>query len=227
MITRPQDTIPLRLAGVATESLTDGPGVRLVLFTQGCAYACPGCHNPETHDPSGGYEEDVIKIIDKASSITTGVTFSGGDPILQIEQVLKAAKYAKSKGLDCCLYSGQTVEEFSEFKYNRQIGEIFDYVKLGRFESKNRDVTLSYVGSSNQKMFRIGKDELNDPTYIEITLMRPVRSRKNNASSGLSNENRNSTYNQHYKESSDRKRLRTKNEGVLPISDGGERPVPT
>ena len=45
----------LQLAGVIRESIVDGPGIRFVVFTQGCPHRCPGCHNPATHDPAGGY----------------------------------------------------------------------------------------------------------------------------------------------------------------------------
>ena len=44
----------IRIAGVVNDSIVDGPGLRFAVFTQGCSHHCPGCHNPETHDPSGG-----------------------------------------------------------------------------------------------------------------------------------------------------------------------------
>ena len=48
------ETLPIRVAGVVRESIVDGPEVRYVVFVQGCPHHCPGCHNPETHDPEGG-----------------------------------------------------------------------------------------------------------------------------------------------------------------------------
>ena len=47
----------MRIAGTVSESIVDGPGLRLTVFTQGCPHRCPGCHNPQTHDPAGGREE--------------------------------------------------------------------------------------------------------------------------------------------------------------------------
>ncbi len=87
----------IRIAGIITESVVDGPGLRLVLFCQGCYHNCPGCHNPDTHDLSGGTEvkqEQVMKLIDEAPLIR-GVTFSGGEPMLQAEQLLTIARYVK------------------------------------------------------------------------------------------------------------------------------------
>ena len=55
---------PVRLAGVVRESIVDGPGFRFTVFVQGCPHGCPGCHNPETHDFSGGKDTDPQKIID-------------------------------------------------------------------------------------------------------------------------------------------------------------------
>ena len=51
---------PLRINGTIAESVVDGPGVRYVVFTQGCPHHCPGCHNPQTHDFSGGTEADGL-----------------------------------------------------------------------------------------------------------------------------------------------------------------------
>ena len=53
----------LRIAGTVGESIVDGPGIRYVIFTQGCPHGCPGCHNPETHDFAGGREIDAETLL--------------------------------------------------------------------------------------------------------------------------------------------------------------------
>ena len=53
----------LRIAGTIGESIVDGPGIRYVLFTQGCPHGCPGCHNPQTHDFNGGKEVDTEMLL--------------------------------------------------------------------------------------------------------------------------------------------------------------------
>jgi len=67
----------LRLAGITKESVVDGPGIRVVIYAQGCPHRCPGCQNPKTHDPSGGRlfcVDEVIQMVRRVP-IAQGVTF--------------------------------------------------------------------------------------------------------------------------------------------------------
>ena len=57
------EDLMLRIAGTVGESIVDGPGLRYVLFLQGCPHRCPGCHNPETHDFSGGREVSLAWVL--------------------------------------------------------------------------------------------------------------------------------------------------------------------
>lgn len=77
----------LRLSGVAKESIVDGPGLRYVIFTQGCPHNCEGCHNPGTHDFGAGEEVSVDTILNEIEKnpLLKGVTFSGGEPFCQPE----------------------------------------------------------------------------------------------------------------------------------------------
>lgn len=73
----------VRLAGIAYESLVNGPGIRRVFFAQGCKHNCKGCFNPETHSFDKGIVLEIDKLIKDVleNPMITGVTFSGGDPI--------------------------------------------------------------------------------------------------------------------------------------------------
>ena len=69
----------IRICGVVRESIVDGPGLRFVLFTQGCPHHCPGCHNPQSHDIAGGYECEEKKILQEFAKnhLLKGMTLSG------------------------------------------------------------------------------------------------------------------------------------------------------
>ena len=69
----------IRICGVVRESIVDGPGLRFVLFTQGCPHHCPGCHNPESHALDGGYEVTAEKVLEefKKNPLLKGITLSG------------------------------------------------------------------------------------------------------------------------------------------------------
>ena len=80
----------IRICGVVRESIVDGPGLRFVLFTQGCPHHCPGCHNPESHAMDGGYEVSSEKVLEefRKNPLLKGITLSGGDPIVQAEELV-------------------------------------------------------------------------------------------------------------------------------------------
>ena len=136
----------MRINGILTDSLIDGPGVRLVVFTQGCTWDCAGCHNPSTHSLSGGYEISIAKILKHISPLTTGITISGGEPTLQLAEVEVLLSEAKSARLDTMVYSGAT-----EYRGDP---ELVDYLKLGPYVASVRNTTLPYRGSENQKLFK-------------------------------------------------------------------------
>ena len=78
----------IRLSSYITfDSIVDGPGLRAVIWTQGCKHNCKGCHNPQTHSLCGGYEidsQDIIAILKKLR-LHRGITLSGGEPFMQSE----------------------------------------------------------------------------------------------------------------------------------------------
>jgi anaerobic ribonucleoside-triphosphate reductase activating protein len=83
----------IRVSGIVPESIVDGPGIRFVLFVQGCEMNCPGCHNPATHDKNGGFDMSVDELMAQiaANPLIDGVTFSGGEPFLQAEKLTPLA----------------------------------------------------------------------------------------------------------------------------------------
>ena len=79
----------LKIAGIVEESIVDGPGIRFVIFTQGCPHNCKGCHNPQTHDFNGGKDIKIDEITEmiKSNPLLKGITLSGGEPFMQAKQL--------------------------------------------------------------------------------------------------------------------------------------------
>ena len=93
----------MRIASTIADSIVDGPGLRFTVFTQGCPHRCPGCHNPDTHDPAGGREVSLEELEGQiaANPLIQGLTLSGGEPFLQAGECAKLARWARARGLEC------------------------------------------------------------------------------------------------------------------------------
>ena len=157
----------IRLAGIIRESIVDGPGIRFVVFTQGCKHNCKGCHNPETHDLNGGYETDTDKILEeiKKNPLLKGVTFSGGDPFLQAYPLSLLAKEIHKLNLDVVVYTGYTYEQlltgFDEHPDWKDLLKETDILIDGPFILEKRDLRLQFRGSGNQRIIHIKNCNLN------------------------------------------------------------------
>lgn len=159
-------TAAIRIAGVVRESIVDGPGIRFVVFCQGCPHHCPQCHNAETHDFAGGYDCSVEKILQALDDdpLLDGVTFSGGEPACQPEGFLALAEGVKSRGMNIVMYSGYTYEELllmaAEDKNLDGLLQLVDVLVDGRYEAAQRDLTLSFRGSRNQRPIDLEKTRM-------------------------------------------------------------------
>lgn len=151
----------IRIAGIIRESIVDGPGIRFVVFCQGCAHHCKNCHNPESWDFEGGYDcsiEKILKAIDE-DPLLDGVTFSGGDPIYQAENFYNLAIEIKKRNLNIMLYTGFTYEELliksKEDMYITKLLELTDLLVDGPYIEEKRDLTLLFRGSNNQRIIDV------------------------------------------------------------------------
>lgn len=151
----------IRIAGVVKESIVDGPGIRFVVFCQGCPHHCPGCHNAVTHDFDGGYDcgtDTVLAAIDE-NPLLCGVTFSGGEPACQPEGFAALAAGVKERNLDIIMYSGYTFEELLErAEKEKALAELLSFVDIlidGRYKEDERDLTLLFRGSRNQRVIDV------------------------------------------------------------------------
>ena len=151
----------VRIAGVIKESIVDGKGLRLVVFTQGCPHNCKGCHNPETHETGGGYSCSAQTIVEEflKNPLLAGITFSGGEPILQAKELLPVAQAVVQAGKDCVLYSGYTFEELTAMQNQdvTQLLSLCSWLIDGRFIAEQRDLSLPFRGSRNQRIIDLPK----------------------------------------------------------------------
>ena len=153
----------MKIAGTIQDSIVDGPGLRFVVFTQGCPHACPGCHNPETHDINGGEEKAVEEIIAemRKNPLTDGLTLSGGEPFLQAAACVELTRAAKAGGLNVWVYSGWTLGELLEkAKTDEDVAALINLIDVlvdGRFDETKRSLDLRFRGSSNQRLIDVRK----------------------------------------------------------------------
>lgn len=151
----------LRIAGTVNDSIVDGPGIRYVIFTQGCPHHCEGCHNPQTHDFSGGKDADIDKIVNDIleNPILSGVTFSGGEPFCQADALVPIAEAIKENGKHLMIYTGYLLEHLQQMqdKAVKRLLELADVIVDGPFVLAEKNLTLSFRGSENQRVIDMAK----------------------------------------------------------------------
>ena len=155
------DTI--RLYGLVTDSIVDGPGYRTSIFTQGCPHHCPGCHNPESHAPDGGTVWTLDDVEKKFSDnpLLNGITLSGGEPFLQPAACAELARRAHQKGLNVWTYTGYLYEKLLEMaKTDAAVGALLDVTDVlvdGPFLLAECSLELEFCGSRNQRLIDVPK----------------------------------------------------------------------
>lgn len=151
------------MAGVVSESIVDGPGIRYTLFVQGCPHKCEGCHNPQTHDFCGGKDDDTDAILEKIleNPLLDGVTFSGGEPFCQAKPLADLAKKIKQAGLNVISYSGYTIEYLiknaDENNAYMELLKELDYLIDGPFIISMKSYECKFRGSTNQRIIDVKK----------------------------------------------------------------------
>ena len=160
----------ISLSGVTGDSIVDGPGLRLTIFTQGCLHHCPGCHNPQTHDPEGGSWADTEDILAAAAEnpLLDGITLSGGAAFLQPVPCLALAEGAHKIGLNVWTYTGYTWEALWEENAPEKIALLkeTDVLVDGPFLLAERSLELRFCGSRNQRLIDVKKSLAEDKVVL-------------------------------------------------------------
>lgn len=166
----------IRIAGTVEDSIVDGPGLRFVVFTQGCPHHCDGCHNPETHDFAGGKVTTTDALFEQCmeNPLCSGVTFSGGEPFCQAEALYELGSRFKSAGKHLMCYSGWTFEELlAKAQREESVGKLLsiaDVLVDGKFDISKRSLSLQYRGSSNQRLINVQESLKTGTTVVYDTL---------------------------------------------------------
>ena len=162
-LTTPQMKTPrgyIRLSGpIEHDSIVNGYGLRAVLWTQGCRQACPGCQNPETWSETNGELVKIEHIKKELSALKmqSGITFCGGEPLLQARECKEIADWARQElGWDAWSFTGLVYENIREaggpeWEFVKSLDALID----GPFILKQRDLTLKFRGSRNQRLLHL------------------------------------------------------------------------
>ena len=136
-----------KVSSIQSLGTLDGPGVRYVVFLQGCPLRCSCCHNPETHDINGGEEYTADEIIEKVIKYKEyfgekgGITLSGGEPLIQAKFATKIFEKAKKNGINTCLDTSGCI-------LNEDVKELLKYTDYCMLDIKYADQERyqKYVG---------------------------------------------------------------------------------
>ncbi len=150
----------IRLSGpLERDSIVNGDGLRAVLWTQGCPNHCFGCQNPETWDFEGGFLVNIEEVKEQLRAMKgqTGITFCGGEPFVQPEACKEIADFCRNElGWNVWSFSGFTYEEIEKYggaawEFLKSLDALID----GRFILAERDLSLKFRGSRNQRILHL------------------------------------------------------------------------
>ena len=147
----------MQVLKIIEETMADGPGLRTSVYLAGCNHKCKGCHNPESWDFNQG---EFFAPIDLAKKLLenkyTNITFSGGDPLYQIEDLVECCKYIKENSdKNIWVYTGFSLEQIIDTPSFNKILPYIDTIVTDPYIEAMRDTTLKFKGSSNQRITNI------------------------------------------------------------------------
>ena len=159
----------MKILSIAEGTSVDGPGLRTSIYFAGCRHHCEGCHNPQSWDINNGKTTTVGELLEVIRYNEFPVTFSGGDPFFQIEAVTELAHAIKDQlGFNIWCYTGYLWEEIQQHKEFMPLLEYIDVIVDGRFVLAQRDISLLFRGSKNQRIIDV-QQSLKTNTIVPAT----------------------------------------------------------
>ena len=161
-------TNSIRVLDIKYGTSVDGVGLRTSIYCAGCENKCPGCHNPQSWDERGGEAMEVEELFRLIEDADMNVTFTGGDPMFHPEGFTLLAQMIKSqshKTIWC--YTGYRFEDLLQHPVRRQLVELCDVIVDGKFVEKERDLSLHFRGSRNQRIIDVPKSLQGDVILLD------------------------------------------------------------
>lgn len=130
----------------------DGPGFRTAIYLAGCAHDCPGCHNPQSHDPAAGVSMTLSELMEVVREEDFDVTLTGGDPLMRPLQAAELMRAVRAEGHGIWLYTGYTWARIVAAEELLGAASLADVVVDGPFVRALHDPDLLFRGSANQHL---------------------------------------------------------------------------
>ena len=158
----------IRILSIKYGTSVDGIGLRTSLYCAGCENHCPGCHNPQSWDENGGEAISVDELYTRIVDADMNVTFTGGDPMFHPEGFIALARLLKrhtDKTIWC--YTGYRFEDLLAHPIRRQLVELCDVIVDGRYIEAERDLSLHFRGSRNQRIIDVTASLAGDVVLVD------------------------------------------------------------
>lgn len=167
----------LSIIKIVESTSVDGPGLRTTVYSAGCNHHCKGCHNPQSWNIGYGEMVEVEEIAQRMLATGENITFSGGDPMFQMEGFAELASIIKrdsNRNIWC--YTGYRFEQLMLRPKAMELLKNIDVLVDGRFEEREKDENILFRGSRNQRLIDVQKSlKLGEVVMYEpMALLSPL-----------------------------------------------------
>ncbi len=165
----------------------DGPGIRLVVFLQGCPMRCLYCHNPDSWEINKGEKVSADKIIEDYESYRQfmkngGITVTGGEPLMQTDFVLELFRKAKRKNIHTCIDTSGITYDPDNREYSYKLDKLMEYTNLVMLDIKHIDPEehLKLTGHTNERILEFARylDDKGIPLWIRHVVVPEITMNK-------------------------------------------------